>query len=570
MSVTAAMIKEVKAKITAPDQFFALHDVEMDGETYKAYQHAPKTITELITNARNHGDNDFLVYEDKRYTFNQFFARVDALGALMQDEYGIQKGDRVAIAMRNNPEWAMAYAAATLLGAIVVPINSWGKKEELCYAVTDSGSKVLVADRQRYKLISEDISGLNINVVVVDEDESKDLGTKVRHFEHVINDNMGKTFEVCQADTFDDCLILYTSGSTGSPKGVLHRHVSVCQSLMNMMFLGYLCMEVEGGAREFRGGAEQETPLITVPLFHATGLLSGLLIPIQMGYKGVMMYKWDSLKALQLIEAEKITTLTSVPAILQDFLQHPEFPNYNTGTLLRVSAAGAATPPVLAELMAEKLQQPVRSTGYGMTETMAVCSTMSGMIYDLKPEAAGVLSPIVEFRTVDEKDSVLKQGEAGEIELRTICSTPGYWEKPEANAKTFMEHRWMKTGDVGLLDEDHYVHITGRIKELVIRGGENIYPGEIENIAYEYDGIKENVVFGVPDQAMGEEMVMVYYAPNADVKEDALRAYLNDRIAGYKVPKYIVQSDQELPRNASEKLHKLKVREEFIAMAMAK
>ena len=565
MSITAAQIQETKAKITAPEAFFELEDVTIDGQSLPTYKHAPKTLIEVLDNSRGHGDIDFMVYEGERYTFTRFYEEVDAMAATLQSEYGVVKGDRVAIAMRNNPEWSISYAAATYIGAVVVPINSWGKTEELQYAITDSGAKLLVADVSRLKLLDKVFADLNIQAVVVSADESA-TRDKVKRFEEVVSEGKGKSYDVVEQSPEDSCVILYTSGSTGFPKGVVHRHIGICQALMNMMFAGFLTMDLEGGAREYKGGADRETPLLTVPLFHATGLLSGFLIPLQLGQKAVMMYKWDSETALKLVEDEKITSMSSVPAIIQDLLSHPNFDDYNVESLIRVSAAGAATPPGLPALIDEKFGNPSRSAGYAMTESLAVCSTQIGIVYDFKPDASGIVSPIMDVRFVDPSGAVLPEGEAGEIQLRGITCTPGYWEKPEANEKTFHDGGWMETGDVGLIDEDGFIHITGRIKEIVIRGGENIYPGEIESVAYEMDGVQENVVFGVPDEAMGEEMVMVAYAtPGKEVSADALRAYLKERLAGYKVPKFIEISEQPLPRNASEKLHKLKVKELYLA-----
>ncbi|MFT5482961.1 MAG: long-chain acyl-CoA synthetase [Halieaceae bacterium] len=564
MNISVADIHAKRDEITGPGGFFELEDLVIDGFTYPVFKHAPKTAIEVIQSSRNHGDLEFIVYEDERLTFNDYFASVDALAASLQNELGVTKGDRVALAMRNNPAWAISFAAATLIGAVVVPINSWGKTEELMYAVTDSGATVLICDPARLKLIVDKLSELDAYVVVVGHDESFSATAKLLSFPALLAAAQGQEYKVDQASPEDITLILYTSGSTGFPKGVVHRHIAVTQSLMNMMYLGFLVMELEG-AREFRGGASRETPMLTVPLFHCTGLLSGYYIPLQMGHKAVMMYKWDSDKALQLIQDEKVTGLSSVPAIVQDLLSSPEFDKYDTSSLIRVAAAGAATPAGLPELIMEKIGNPSRSAGFGMTETMALGSAMSGIIFDMKYDTSGLVSPIVKFRSVDAAGNVLSQGEPGEIELYGVTITPGYWEKPEANASTFDENRWMKTGDVGMVDADEFVHITGRIKEIVIRGGENIYPGEIEFVAYELDAVHEVVVFGEPDAALGEELVMVaYLRPGAELTEAALRIALNNRLASYKVPRIIRFSQEPLPRNASEKLHKLKVREAYL------
>ena len=271
---------------------------------------------------------------------------------------------------------------------------------------------------------------------------------------------------------------------------------------------------------------------------------------------------------LELIQQEKITGLASVPAVVQDLLRHPEFDNYNTADPDPRHARPARPRPTgLPETdRARSAAAPSRSAGWGMTETVAVGSTMSGVIFDLSPESAGIVSPLVDMRFMDADGNEQDPLPGGEMEVRCITCTPGYWDKPEANAATFDTQRWMKTGDVGHIDADGFLHITGRIKEIVIRGGENIFPGEIEHAVYEMSQVKENVVFGVPDEAMGEELAMVVYVePGQALSEQALREYLLSRLASYKVPRYIQFWDHPLPQNASGKLHKLNVRTAFLA-----
>lgn len=564
MALTPKEVHAKKAEITAAGGLFEMEPLAIDGTQYNSYVHAPKTLIDVFTAARGHGDLEFMVYEGKRYTYAEYFAQVDALAAALQQDYGLGKGSRIAIAMRNNPGWGIAYAAATLIGAVVVPINSWGKSEELRYALEDSGSTVLVCDQPRFDLIVDSLESLSVKALLVEGSAESSSKPNVAAFDAVVASGEGKAYSPPEIGALDDCVILYTSGSTGFPKGVLHRHVAICQSLMNMFFLGYLLMELEG-PREFRGGAERETPLLTVPLFHATGLLAGLLLPIHTAQKVIIMYKWDAHAALKLIQEEKVTGLASVPAVIQDLLYHPEFDNYNTESLIRVSAAGAATPAGLPEMIRQKCGEPSRSAGWGMTETFAVGATMSGAVFDLSPDSAGIVSPIVDMRFVDPTGQQQDASVGGEMEVRTVTCTPGYWQKPDANAETFDSERWMKTGDIGRIDEDGFLHITGRIKEIVIRGGENIYPGEIEQAVYELPQVKENVVFGVPDDAMGEELVLVLHVNQGEtLTEDDLRDYLKERLASYKVPRHIRFFDEPLPQNASGKLHKLKTREMFL------
>ena len=565
MSLTPAEVHSKKREITSEGGIFELENIDLDGYSYRAYKHAPQTLVDVLQGARAHGELEFIVYEGRRLSYNEFFRQVDALAASLQADYGVHKGDRVAIAMRNNPQWMISYAAATLIGAVVVPVNSWGKTEELRYVLEDSGSTVLICDAPRLTLIETLLTELGVVVLLVEGSAAGFEADNVHAFAAVVEAGEGGAYDIPELCGEDNCVILYTSGSTGFPKGVLHRHVALCQSLMNMFFLGYLLMELEG-AREFRGGAERETPMLTVPLFHATGLLSGFLLPIHTAQKVVIMYKWDARSALELIQEEKITSLSSVPAVIQDFLYHPDFDKFDTRSLIRVSAAGAATPAGLAEKIRAKCGEPSRSAGWGMTETVAVGATMSGVVFDLCPDSAGIVSPIVDMRFIDSSGRERDPVEGGEIEVYSVTCTPGYWHKLEANAETFDGQRWMKTGDLGRIDEDGFLHITGRIKEIVIRGGENIYPGEIEQAVYELPQVKENVVFGVPDDAMGEELALVVHLnPGDALGEDELRAFLKNRLATYKIPRHIRFWDHPLPQNASGKLHKLKSREMFLS-----
>ncbi len=565
MSISAQEINDKKRELTAPGAYFEVQEVLVDGRGYPGFKNAPATALDILKSARNHGDLEFIVYEDQRLTYDEMFTRADALAAQLQGHYDIRKSDRVAIAMRNNPQWVISYCATLLAGAVVVPINSWGKSEELEYAIRDCGASLLVCDDARYGLIDQRIGEIGIPTIVVPSDTAFESTVNVSLFDDVVSAGEGNSCVTPDIGPKDHALILYTSGSTGFPKGVIHRHVAIGQALMNMMFLGLLVSELENGPREYRGGAERETPMLTIPLFHASGMLGGLVMPMALGHKVIMMYKWDAAQALSLIEQERVTGLSTVPAILKDLLNHPDFANYDTESLMRVAAAGAATPAGLPELIESRVEDASRSAGYGMTESLGQATTMSGILFDYKPDSCGIVSPIMEMRFVAEDGSVQPDGVPGEIEMRSICCTPRYWEKPEANAETFDAIGWMKTGDVGALDEDGFLHITGRIKEIVIRGGENIFPGEIEQAAFEMPQVHEVVVFGEPDEAMGEELVMVIYpAKGSHLDAARVREFLDNRLAAYKVPRTVVFWDQPLPRNASEKLHKLKVKEIYL------
>jgi long-chain acyl-CoA synthetase len=563
MGFTAKDVARKTVELTAPGAAFELRTFDVDGDIVRGFTNAPSDLVQLIQAGRAHGDKTFLVYEGVRLSFDDFFQQVDILASQLQAGYGLNKGDRIAIAMRNSPQWAIAFVAAALCGAVIVPLNSWGKTEELLFGLDDCGANLLVCDAPRFALIEGSIEDLDMQLIVVDPSGPSSL-EQVASFEAVQARGETGGFKVAEVAPNDPAVIIYTSGSTGLPKGAVQRHVSIAQALMNMYFLGMLTMAMEG-PRELRGGAEQETPLLTVPLFHGTGLVAGLLMPLQLGQKVVMMYKWDTACALKLIEEEKITGLTSVPAVLQDLFTHADYDKHDTSSLFRVGAAGAATPEGLPELIESRVDRVSRSAGWGMTETMSVGSTMSGEIYNLKPAASGISSPLVDMRFVAPDGDVLPGGEIGELQVRGITICDGYWNRPEASAE-IMDNGWMKTGDLGMLDQDGFLHITGRIKEIVIRGGENIYPGEIENVAYSMDPIQEVVVFGVPDTKLGEELAMVAYARASEaVTIEDLRTHLATRLAAYKVPKYVELVATPLPQNASGKLFKRKIQQEFLA-----
>ncbi|NND39808.1 MAG: acyl--CoA ligase [Pseudomonadales bacterium] len=525
-------------------------------------------MPEMLQFARGYGDKPFIVFEDQRLSYDDFYQRVDILASQLQKNYGVVKGDRVAIAMRNCPQWAISFVAGALCGAVMVPLNSWGKTDELMYGIQDCGAKIVVCDMARLALIEAELDKTDCCYLAVEPDNSDSapgaIGDKVCAFNTVLAGGLVDGFAQPAVASDDPGMIMYTSGSTGFPKGAVHHQAAIPQAIMGMAFLGVMTMQLEG-ERKLRGGAEQETPLLTVPLFHGTGLVSGLLMPLQFGQKVVMMYKWDTEKALQLVEREKITGITSVPAVIQGLFSHPNYGKYDTSSLFRISIGGAATPEGLPELIQSKIGEASRSTGWGMTETVAVGSTMSGAIYDLKPLSAGVKSPLAELRFCDSDGNVLPPGDIGELQMRGITVCTGYWNHPDATAEIF-DGDWLKSGDLGRMDEDGFLHITGRIKEIVIRAGENIYPGEIENAAYTLDGVQEAVVFGVPDPVMGEELAMIVYARDEDgVSVDGLRAHLANGLAGFKVPKYIELRNQPLPKNITSKLFKRQMREDFIA-----
>jgi long-chain acyl-CoA synthetase len=572
MAPTPELVHEAVRRLIGGDGFFAVTEQQVAGVPRRVFTHAAPTVLDILDSGRGHGGAEFVVFGDQRWSFEQFFADVDALAAVLQNDMAVKPGDRVAIAMRNCPDWILTFAAAVHVGALPVLINSWGSAEELEFTLRDSDPAVLAADLPRVRLAAEALRHRRTVVLFSDVDGGSEhldhdslLDLAVRPIRAAVAAGRGRDYTAVRSEPEAMAMLLYTSGSTGHPKGVVYRHVSVGQALMNMLLSGFLPLDF-GDPVDLRGGATSEAGLVTVPLFHATGLFSGFLVPCAVGQKVVLLRKWHAETAMRTIQAEKITMIATVPAILKDLLTHPRFDDYDLSSVSRVAAAGAATPAGLPELLRDKLGIENRSSGYGMTETTSVCATMSGPVFDLKPMAAGIISPIIDLRVVDVGGHALPSEQVGEIQLRGVTVTPGYWRRDDLTREAFTPDGWLRTGDLGNVDEDGFLHITGRIKDIVIRGGENIAPIEIENVAYRHPLVKEVAVFGVPDGLMGEELAMVCHPqPGSAITEDELRAHLLKTLPPFKVPKYLALSIDPLPRNASEKIHRLALRNSFVA-----
>ncbi|AQA19651.1 hypothetical protein BST95_16810 [Halioglobus japonicus] len=527
-------------------------EVATDAQGQRYYSGAPANVREALAVARNHGDREFLIYEGERRSFNELMDEADALAAALQDA-GIAKGDRVALAMRNYPEWMAGFIAVTAIGAVVVPINSWGQPADIAFAVNDAEAKLAICDQQRADGGGAMLAEAGVRVVIArpsDENDPAGLPNFVRDF-------VGQQPSQVDIDGDDLALIMYTSGTSGKPKGAASTHRALCQAVFNIECFAIAAAMTNGDlitAMLERG--HEPTSLLAVPLFHVSGCHAQFLVNLRGGRRIVMMYKWDVDRALQYIEQERITSLAAAPSMVLDLLEAEAFDSADTSSLFSVGVGGAATPPRVRALLEAKLPQNFSGTGYGMTETNAQGASLTGHAFSAKPGTSGFPHPIVQFRICDEMGEELPAGSTGEIWVRGVTVIREYWHRPEANASDFSDG-WMRTGDIGYFDDEGMIFLADRAKDMILRGGENIYPIEIENQLLDHEAVREVAAIGLPHERWGEEVaVVVCLHEGSSLTEEALLAYAREHLAAFKVPSKVIFSDEPLPRNATNKVLK--------------
>ena len=551
---------EAAAQITAPGERFETGEIVVRGVTYTAFTTTPATMRDLFDLTRGYGPTTFLVYEDESYTYDEVFAAADGLAATLQERYGVVKGDRVAIAMRNFPEWIMTYLATLSIGAVCVSMNAWWTADELGYGLEDSGAKVLVADEERVERTRGSATRLGFATVGV-RLSAGDVADGVDRWEDVVV--AGAEFERVDIEPDADATILYTSGTTGRPKGAVSTHRAIIQALM-----GFSCKVTLDSLRrpdEASGRTGTSVFILIVPLFHVTGNVPVLLGALASGLKLVIMHKWDPLRALQLIEREKVTNFVGVPTQSWDLLEHPDFAKYDTSTLASVGGGGAPAPPQLVNRVANSFAAAKPNIGYGMTETNAYGPGNSGTDYTDHPTSTGRATPILQIEIRDPEGNTVPAGTRGEICMKGPNLIRGYWNRPEATAETFIDG-WLQTGDLGRIDEEGFVYIEDRAKDMILRGGENVYSAEVEAAIYEHPAVYEAAVFGVPHERLGEEVaVALVPRPGHTIDVAEFTAFLKERIAPFKVPTQIMTFNEALPRNPAGKILKRDLRDQFSA-----
>jgi long-chain acyl-CoA synthetase len=551
--------EEALEKVTGPGQLFEVVEAPVDGRRVRVFANAPTNLGQLFAGSRG-DDTEFLVYEDERWTFAETMDNVDALAHALVHTYGIAKGDRVGIAMRNLPEWIVSFAAILSIGAVSVSLNAWWTESELEYAIDDSGLTLLIADPERIERAHGPSHARGIPMIMVRGDQLEPNPTGVQRYDEVVT--LGDPMPVVEVDPDDDATILYTSGTTGSPKGAVSTHRAVVNGLMAFWCNSTILSELKGGDLLGGGGGFRPCFILIVPLFHVTGCVPVMLSCFGMKFKLVMMHRWDPDTALRLIEAERVTTFVGVPTQSWDMLESPSFSKYDTSSLATIGGGGAPAPAKLVDRVEKGFSRGRPNIGYGMTETNAFGPGNTGDDYVTHPTSTGrARTSIMDVEIRDDEGHPVPTGTRGEIWMRGPNVIRCYWNKPEATAEAIVDG-WLASGDLGRIDEEGFLYIEDRAKDMVLRAGENVYCAEVESAIYEHGDVYEVAVFGVPHERLGEEVACVILRqPGSDLDADGLKDFLAESLAPFKVPSRIAFVDEQLPRNASGKILKRALRE---------
>jgi long-chain acyl-CoA synthetase len=523
---------------------------------------APPTLGAYFSHfCAQHGDASFIVDGEERLSFVQTHAAARKVAEALVSGYGVKKGDRVGIAMRNAPSWIVLYMGVLMAGGVATLLNGWWQGGELCAGIADVGCTLVFADPPRAKRLAECDGDPGCEVVMVDValplDEA--LAPIIAH----------GTGAATLPDISPDDLatILFTSGSTGQSKGAYSTHRAVIQA--TFCYIAQALMQLRIGTEDgtIKEPRPQHAILMTVPLFHVTGEVPMLLISFAIGRKLVMMPKWNALQAMQLIEREQVTNFTGVPLMSWEIMNHPDRPKYNLSTVQTFAAGGAPRAPEHVRRLNEEMPAPP-ALGYGLTETNAVgCGSFSTNYLD-KPNSTGrAYAPLVDLAILDDDGKPVPQGERGEICMRSVANFTGYWNRDDATADAMTADGYFRTGDIGYLDEDKYLFIVDRKKDIIIRGGENISCQEVEAAIYAHTAVAEACVFGLPDERLGEiPGAIVHFHPGEHVSDEALSFFLGERLAAFKVPARIWTLDESLPKLGTEKIDKVGLRKRFRAL----
>ncbi len=554
-SGTALTRAEALARLTAAGQPHELNTVIIDGYPQRVFVNAPATLRDLFVQARS--DKTFYVFEDERLTFEDAWRRAASIAHVLRRGYGVAKGDRVAINMRNFPEWILAFKAVTSIGAIAVAMNAHWQSEEMAFSLTDCGVKVMLADQERLDRFDRCPEQHGLAVIAVRPARPHPRARDLRELVAKLGDVEAPVADI---EPDDPATIVFTSGSTGRPKGAISTHRNIVSALMSW--------ELDAHANALINGpptppAHQPATLLGVPLFHVMGSHVNYLQSYRQQRKIVGMYKWDVNRAIDLIERENISNFSAPPAMTGDLARAAAAAGRSLPTLIGVGGGGAARAPEQVREIAGAFAAAAPNTGWGMTETNAIGIGISGADYLRRPTSSGRLSAVLDIKIVDAQGAAVPPGERGELLIRGTSLFKGYWDRPQVNAEVFSGD-WFHTGDVATIDDEGFVYIVDRIKDLIIRGGENIGCGQVEAALLMHPAVIEAAVYAVPDERLGEEVGATMHCAD-DIDAAEIQAFLQDHLAKFEIPRYIRITSDPLPRTPSGKIFKRRLRDEAVS-----
>jgi long-chain acyl-CoA synthetase len=554
----ALSLAEAHARLTAPGAPFETVETRVRGVAMRVWKHVPTTAAEAFVRARTHGDKEFLVLDGDRISFDAFARAALAVAADLR-ERGLNKGDRVALVMRNLPEWPVVFMGVLLAGAIAVPLNARWTATELAYAILDSGARLVFADGERLARLTD----LPPSVEQLFVTRGEDLPNGVRALEDIIGvpatwrDLPDRALLDGMLLPEDDATIFYTSGTTGAPKGALGTHRALTTNIFAAPFSLARNQLRRGG--DLSVAQAQRVTLLAVPFFHAIGAFSILLPNMAAGGKLVLMRKFDAAKAAALIARERVTTTGGVPAIPLMLLD--QVGTHDLPSLELITYGGAPSPASLPGRIRSELGA-MPGQGWGMTETSATCTTHSGMDFLHRPASCGPALPVSRIKVMN-GDTEALPGTVGELWAFGPNVVKGYWNRPDATAQAFRDG-WVRTGDLASIDAEGFCVIVDRAQDMLIRGGENIYCIEVENILAEHPAVADAALIGLAHPHLGEvPAALVQLRAGMSVDEAALRDFAAAQLAAFKVPVRVVMSHDALPRNANGKLVKAEMRKAF-------
>ena len=551
------LFKDITEQLTSSGQLFETREyTNSKGIALKEYASFPDNLRGYFDFGLLHADKEFLIYDSERFLYKDVIAKAAQVGNALISE-GIEKGDRVAICMQNNPEFIFAYMGITGIGAVCVPLNSWWVPDEVIYALEHSEAKLLFGDQKRLQGL-ENLKDVKKIITSYTPDDN------FISFSEFIKDHSSEWPDI-EISRDDQATIYYTSGSTGKPKGVLSSQRGVISSMFSWACMSTILSEREKimGNDSTPLASSESSILLCVPLFHATGSHVAFLMSILVGRKVVMMKKWDAGDAIRLIHEEKVSDITGVPTQTWELLNHPDREKYDLSSLRTLGGGGGPRPAEHVKLLDENFKgRP--GIGYGLTETNALGTLANGDEYVSHPSTAGrVVPPLTEIKIFDENWNELPEGEIGEIAIRSESNMLGYWKNEEATSECMNNEGWFRSGDMGKF-EGPFLFILDRIKDMVIRGGENIACPEVENAIYEHPDVLEACVFGIPDERLGEILcTAIYLKKGAKLDKDTLVQFLSNKLAAFKIPAIIEFSSVNLPLVASGKFDKPALRKMF-------